>query len=69
MPRIFRDSDGSIVIHFRTGRSSCRDKIRYATMERATRAAYHLDEVRVGESFEPYRCDFCLEYHVGHSRS
>ena len=66
--RIFRESDGTLVIHWRTGRTSCRNKVRHDTMQKATLAAYHMEEKRPGESFEPYACEVCGTYHIGHSR-
>lgn len=45
---------------------SCERKIRYWSIKTATRAAYHLSEVR-GCEYDPYVCRWCqgTAYHIG----
>jgi rubrerythrin len=43
-------------------------KVRHYTMQRATLAAYHMEEKRPGETFDAYQCRWCGYYHIGHHR-
>src|SRR5947209_6939206 len=42
-------------------------KIRYGTYLAATRAAEHINAKR-GDTLEPYQCQVCNDFHLGHSR-
>ena len=46
---------------------ACDGKIVYWSPVVAAKAAYHLEEVKPGESFDVYKCPWCLAYHVGHA--
>ena len=46
---------------------ACGNKIRYANMILATKAAYNLEVKSPGEILDPYECPFCGFYHIGHS--
>lgn len=46
---------------------SCARKTIYYSPLQATRAAYHLEETRPGESFDVCPCRWCGFYHIGHS--
>lgn len=49
-------------------RRCCIGKVAHGTAQRATLAAYHMEEKKPGERFEVYRCKYCLSWHVGHPR-
>jgi len=44
---------------------SCEGKFRHDSMQKATVAAYSLEQNYPGREREPYRCCYCGMYHVG----
>lgn len=45
---------------------SCDGKVKY-NKESASKAAIKM-EAKTGEPFDVYECEFCREFHIGHSR-
>jgi hypothetical protein len=45
----------------------CFTKVRYASIIPATRQSYVLSEQRQ-KDYEPYRCRYCGDYHIGRVR-
>jgi len=45
----------------------CKPKIKYALLSTATKKAEQSSE-KSGERIEPYKCDLCESYHIGHPK-
>lgn len=44
---------------------SCDGKIQHPTMQKATIAAYALEQDYPDKNYEPYKCYYCGFYHIG----